>query len=154
MNKSRSGYNSVGSSESRTSSNFKNKWAKPCVVCTEIIEVGENATRGRQYGITHHRCADGVARPAVEKDEPKPFGAGMPLGAGARARLKKSHSTNNSWSPKRYEFEARTGRKCMLCGTWIKKGENAVAGKQRGIAHPGCFYKRARAVNNILGRGN
>ena len=60
MNKSRSGYNSVGSSESRTSSNFKNKWAKPCVVCTEIIEVGENATRGRQYGITHHRCADGV----------------------------------------------------------------------------------------------
>ena len=146
MNNSSSGYNSVGSSESRTSSNFKNKWAKPCVVCTEIIEVGENATRGRQYGLTHHRCADGVARPSVEKGESKPFGVGMPLGAGARARLKKSPSTNHSWGPKKHEFAARTGRKCMLCRIWINKGENAVAGNQRGIAHPGCFSKRSNDV--------
>ena len=146
MNKSNSGYNSVGSSESRTSSNFKNKWAKPCVVCTEIIEVGENATRGRQYGLSHHRCADGVARPLVEKDESKSFGAGMPLGAGARARLKKSPSTNHSWKSKKYEFEARAGRKCMLCGKWISKGDKAVAGSQRGIAHPICFYKREGTV--------
>jgi len=146
MNKSSSGYNSVGSSDSKTSSNFKNKWAKACVVCKEIIEVGENATRGRKYGITHHRCADGVARPSVEKNESKSFGVGMPLGAGARSRLNKSSSANNTWKPKKHEFEARVGRKCFLCGMWIGKGEKAVAGSQRGIAHPGCFQKRVETV--------
>ena len=146
MNNSSSGYNSVGSSESRTSSNFKNKWAKPCVVCTETIEVGENATRGRQYGLTHHRCADGVARPHLEKSESKPIGVGMPLGAGSRARLNKSPSTKSSWRPKKYVFEARVSRKCFLCGAWINKGEKAVAGSQKGIAHPACFHKRVDTV--------
>jgi hypothetical protein len=146
MNMPSSGYNSVGSSESKTSSNFKNKWAKACVVCKETIEVGENATRGRKYGITHHRCADGVARPRLQKSESKPIGVGMPLGAGARARLKKSPSTNHSWKPKKYEFEARVGRKCVLCGTWINRGDRAVAGSQQGIAHPSCFYRRSDIV--------
>ena len=146
MYKSSINYDSVGNSESRGSSNFKNKWAKPCVVCKETIEVGENATRGRQYGLTHHRCADGVARPRLEKSESKPIGVGMPLGAGARARLRKSPITNHPWSPKKHEFEARTGRKCMLCGEWINKGDRAVAGNQRGIAHPGCFSKRSSDV--------
>ncbi len=141
-----SDYNSVGSSESKTSSNFKNKWAKACVVCKEIIEVGENATRARKYGITHHRCADGVPRQYLEKDNSKPIGVGMPLGAGARARLRQSTPKNNSWRPKKHEFEARIGRKCMLCGKWISKGDKALAGSQRGIAHPGCFEQRANNV--------
>ncbi len=146
MYKSSSIYDSVGNSESRGSSNFKNKWAKACVVCKETIEVGENATRGRQYGLTHHRCADGVARPRLEKSESKPIGVGMPLGAGARARLNKSTSTKYSWKPKKHVFEARVGRKCFLCGAWINKGEKAVAGSQQGIAHPACFHKRVDTV--------
>ena len=146
MNKSSGNYDSVGSSESRGRSNFKNKWAKACVVCKEIIEVGENATRGRKYGITHHRCADGVARQRPEKSEAKPFGAGMPLGAGARSRLNKSPSSKTTWKPEKHEFEARVGRKCMLCGAWINKGERAVAGSQHGISHPSCFYRRSDIV--------
>ncbi len=133
-------HNSKNFNNSWKSSNFIVQFSGKCSVCHIEIEVGENATRGRVWGMTHHRCADGVPREAAVKESNKPIGEGMKLGT------IRNYKSRNFDPKSKTSFKAIFGARCKICGIWIAKGENAVSGRQGGIAHVVCSERKARII--------